>query len=39
MTTATVEDGGRGAGLGPGSRPLRQIVLAVLGLAAAIVGV
>ena len=39
MTSATVEDAGRGAGLGLGSRRLRQIVLAVLGLAAAIVGV
>lgn len=39
MTTVTVEDGGRGARLGLGSRRLRPIVLAVLGLGAAIVGV
>ena len=39
MTTVTVEVGGRGAGLGLGSRRLRRIVLAVLGLAAGIVGV
>jgi multidrug resistance efflux pump len=38
MTTVPVEDGGRGAGLALGSRRLRPIVLAVLGLAAAIVG-
>jgi membrane fusion protein, multidrug efflux system len=39
MTTVTVEDGGQSVGLGLGSRRLRQIVLAVLGLTAAIVGV